>query len=124
MDRNLHTDDFERLLREKSDEFRMYPSKRVWYSVYNNIHPGRKWPSVVMSMVLITSLLLVGYLNTSEPIRSAGVNKSIAYTPRGIITNGGSKLAYNFQPFAAYEPHISESARLEEAAPGERANYT
>ncbi|MDO9374727.1 MAG: hypothetical protein Q7T76_09925, partial [Ferruginibacter sp.] len=67
MDRNLHTDDFERLLREKSDEFRMYPSKRIWYSVYNNIHPGRKWPSVVMSIVLITSLLWIGYLNTSEP---------------------------------------------------------
>lgn len=66
MDRNLHTDDFERLLREKSDEFRMYPSKRIWYSIYNNIHPGRRWPSVVMSLVLTSALVLIGYLNTND----------------------------------------------------------
>ncbi len=64
MDRNFHTDDFERLLREKSDEFRMYPSKRIWNSIYNNIHPGRKWPSVAMSITLIIALLSIGYLNT------------------------------------------------------------
>ncbi|MCW3093886.1 MAG: hypothetical protein JWP81_4955 [Ferruginibacter sp.] len=66
MERNLHTDDFEQLLREKSEEFRMYPSKRIWHSIYNNIHPGRKWPSVAMSITLITTLLLVGYLNTKN----------------------------------------------------------
>lgn len=66
MDRNYYTDDFERLLREKSDEFRMYPSKRIWHSIYNNIHPGRKWPSVAMTITLITALLLMGYLNTKN----------------------------------------------------------
>ena len=66
MERKLYTDDFERLLREKSDEFRMYPSRRIWNSIYNNIHPGKKWPSVAMSIMLITSLLLVGYLNTKD----------------------------------------------------------
>ena len=64
MDRNFYTDDFERLLREKSDEFRLYPSKRIWHSIYNNIHPGRKWPSVAMSITLITAILLMGYLNS------------------------------------------------------------
>jgi hypothetical protein len=37
MDRKFHTDDFERLLKEMSDEFKMYPSKRIWNSIYNNI---------------------------------------------------------------------------------------
>ncbi len=66
MDINFHSDDFERLLREKSDEFRMYPSKRIWHSVYNNIHPGRKWPSIAMTITLISTLLLVGYLNSKN----------------------------------------------------------
>lgn len=64
MERNFNIDYFEKLLKEKSDEFRMYPNRRVWHSVYNNLHPGRKWPSVVMSITLISTLLLVGYLNT------------------------------------------------------------
>lgn len=66
MERNFYTDNFERLLKEKSDEFRMYPSKRVWHSIYNDLHPGRKWPSVAMSMLLVIALLLIGYLNTND----------------------------------------------------------
>ncbi len=103
MDRNLHTDDFERLLREKSDEFRMYPSKRIWYSVYNNIHPGRKWPSVVMSIVLITSLLWIGYLNTSEPNRVAISSKSSQKQAPGLFTQTQFK-DYQYQPFSIYNP--------------------
>ncbi len=66
MDRNLDIDNFERLLKDRSDEFKMYPTKKVWYSIYNNIHPGRKWPSVAMSITLIAILLIVSYLNTNN----------------------------------------------------------
>lgn len=68
MDRNLDIENFKLLLRERSDEFKMYPTKRIWYSIYNNIHPGRKWPSIAMSITLIAILLLVGYLNTNNKI--------------------------------------------------------
>jgi hypothetical protein len=59
-------ENFENFLREKTDEFRMYPSKRVWYSIYNNMHPGNRLPSVSMTIVLIGFLFLVGFLNTSD----------------------------------------------------------
>src|SRR5660397_78566 len=102
MNRNFHTDDFERLLREKSDEFRMYPSKRIWHSIYNNIHPGRKWPSVVMSITLITALLLMGYLNTNNTNLYIGSGKntlqqkiiaqtnSPQFVPQTLINNPGN----------------------------------
>lgn len=66
MDNNFYTDDLERLLKEKSDEFRMYPSKRVWHSLYNDLHPSRRWPSVTISMLLVLVLMLTGYLNTND----------------------------------------------------------
>jgi len=66
MDREFHTDEFEQLLKEKSDQFRMYPSKRVWHSIYNDLHPSRRWPSAAMGMFLIIVLLLIGYLNTGD----------------------------------------------------------
>src|SRR4051794_22163091 len=100
MDRNLHTDDFERLLREKSDEFRMYPSKRIWYSVYNNIHPGSRWPSVVMSIVLISSLLLVGYLNTSDANKTSNINTS--GNQRSLSILALASIPYYLQPFSTY----------------------
>lgn len=65
MESNNPTTSFEQFIKEQSDEFRMYPSKRVWNSVYNNLHPGRRWPSISMCIVLLTTLLLVGYLNSN-----------------------------------------------------------
>ncbi len=80
MERKFYTDDFEQLLKERSDEFRMYPSKRVWHSIYNDLHPGRKWPSVAVSMVLIIALLLVSYWNSNNNNSSNVTTASTAIT--------------------------------------------
>ncbi|MBL7701828.1 MAG: outer membrane beta-barrel protein [Ferruginibacter sp.] len=66
MENEFYTDEFEQFLKEKSDQFSMYPSRRVWYSIYNNLHPSRRWPSVVISLFFISSLILIGYLNAGE----------------------------------------------------------
>ena len=99
MDRNLHTDDFERLLREKSDEFRMYPSKRIWYSIYNNIHPGRKWPSVAMSIILISALLLIGYLNTNNTDTFSTINANKFSSAQQSENNYSSPFYHPFTEF-------------------------
>jgi hypothetical protein len=67
MERNFYTDDFEQLLKDQTDSFRMYPSKRVWHSIYNDMHPGRRWPSIAVSMLLVLTLLVVGYWNSNTP---------------------------------------------------------
>ncbi len=103
MDRNLHTDDFERLLREKSDEFRMYPSKRIWYSIYNNIHPGRKWPSVAMSIILISALLLTGYLNTNNTYISSTTDAT-KFSP-GYQTENNSFTSF-YHPFTEFNSKL------------------
>jgi hypothetical protein len=76
MEKEFYTDDFEQLIKEKADQFRMYPSKRVWHSIYNNLHPSRRWPSVIMSLLLLTSLMLIGYLNTSDNSLSRPINSN------------------------------------------------
>ncbi len=76
IENEFYEDEFELLLKEKADQFSMYPSKRVWHSIYNNLHPGRRWPSVVISLVLISSLMLIGYLNTGENAITSQINKN------------------------------------------------
>ncbi len=67
MDKNFYTDDnFERLLREQTERFTMQPTKKVWHSVYNDLHPARKWPSIAISLVLVVSILLLGYFNAGN----------------------------------------------------------
>jgi len=84
MERKFYTNDFEQLLKDKTDEFRMYPSKRVWHSIYNDLHPGRKWPSIAVSMVLVIVLLMMGYWNNNSS--KAPALTAIATTPKNTTT--------------------------------------
>lgn len=69
MDNKFYIDDFEKFLKDKVDDFKMYPSQRVWHSIYNNMHPGSRWPSISMCITLICTLFLIGYLNTGTANR-------------------------------------------------------
>ena len=93
MENNFYNDNFEALLKEKSDEFRMYPSKRVWHSIYNDLHPSRKWPSIAISMLLVIALLLIGYLNTSDNV----ANRNFARYESGQPVNNSNKLPVNIK---------------------------
>jgi hypothetical protein len=66
MEREFYTTDFENLLKENADQFKLTPSKKVWHGIYNDLHPGRRWPSAVMSLAFIFSLVIIGHLNTQQ----------------------------------------------------------
>ena len=91
MEKNFNTDNFEQLLRETTDEFRMYPSKRVWHSLYNDLHPGRRWPSFAILLLLISSIMYVGVTNSTE---TASSGKAIP-APRVIISPANEFVAAN-----------------------------
>jgi len=74
MEREFYTDDFENLLKENADQFKLSPSKKVWHGIYNDLHPGRRWPSAVMSLIFIFSLVIVGHLNTQQSQRNYFTN--------------------------------------------------
>jgi hypothetical protein len=77
MEKEYYTGGFEQFVKERADQFSMYPSKRVWHSIYNNLHPSRRWPSVFMSLFLVSSLMLIGYLHTGENSISPQMNNPV-----------------------------------------------
>ncbi len=66
MERNLYPENFEKFLKAHADQFKMSPSKKTWHGIYNDLHPGRRWPSVAMSMFFIFTLVIIGHLNTNN----------------------------------------------------------
>jgi hypothetical protein len=66
MERKFYPENFERFLKGHADQFKMTPSKKVWHGIYNDLHPGRRWPSIAMSMVFIFTLVIIGHLNTNN----------------------------------------------------------
>jgi hypothetical protein len=61
MERNFYNEEFERFLKQKSDQYKMYPSDRVWNNIYSSLHNTRRWVGLGFILLLITSALLVSH---------------------------------------------------------------
>lgn len=65
MEQEFYRDEFEQLLKDTTDDFKMYPSRKVWHSIYNDLHPDRKWPSFAVCLLLLTTILYIGVTNNN-----------------------------------------------------------
>jgi hypothetical protein len=65
MERRFDMSDFEQSLKDHADQFKMIPSKRVWNGIYNNLHPGSKWPSITVAILFLITLIIIGNPNNT-----------------------------------------------------------
>ncbi|HUP12282.1 MAG TPA: hypothetical protein VM187_08730, partial [Niastella sp.] len=72
MERGFYNEDIEELLKEKADQYKMYPSDKVWKGIHRSLHPNRKW--YWFSLVLF--LGAVGYYTFIEFITPSAANRS------------------------------------------------
>lgn len=80
MDRQFNKQDFEKLLRENANQYRMYPSEKVWNGVHAALHTRRKWYRIsALAMILLSgtaiSLLVLNY-STDKKVMSELENSS------------------------------------------------
>jgi len=81
MESNYNSDNFERLLRESSDQYRMYPSESVWKNVYSALHTRRKWFGIgflllMLSAGFVTTVMLSNPADTTKQVASAVIKQS------------------------------------------------
>jgi hypothetical protein len=85
MERKFYDSDFERLIKEKADQYKMYPSDRVWKSIDRALHSRRRW--YWSGFVLLLSG--ISYLAITElmaPSSVAPVQKSAATEQKKQVT--------------------------------------
>ena len=75
----------------------MYPSKRVWNSLYNNLHPGRKWPSLAVCLLLVSSIIFIGLSHRNEITGSANLVKKEAGNKPLIAQQNNNKITASNQ---------------------------
>ena len=103
MERRFDMSDFEQSLRDHADQFNMVPSRRVWRGIYNNLYPGRKWPSITVAIVFIITLFTIGHLNNSpkgaeigqlsKPVQNENIYENIAVS--SAVSNSGKSAKVN-----------------------------
>ena len=54
MERNFNNEGFERSLREHADQYRMYPSEKVWKGISSALHARRRWFGLGAILLLLS----------------------------------------------------------------------
>lgn len=53
MERGFYNDDFEQLIKQKADQYKMFPSENVWKGIDRSLHTRRKWYWVGFLLFLV-----------------------------------------------------------------------
>lgn len=83
IERNFNNDEFEQLIRGKTDQYKMYPSEKVWKGIYRSLHTKRRWFLLMMFVLSGGMLFFAGkeFLFTSSPVIAKKSN------PEKVITD-------------------------------------
>ena len=123
MDHELFNDNdsFEQFLRESTEDFKMYPSRKVWYSLYNNLHPGRKWPSLAVCIILISAIL---FMDVSNNNKINNRTQNAADTPiANSFTDYFTKFDAQENTVAVLPPLVNNANKIVNPASAEKVSF-
>lgn len=66
MEQNNNNNEFEHFLRDSIADFIMIPQRKVWYGIYNHLHPEKKWPSIAVCFCILVSIMHLGISNNKN----------------------------------------------------------
>jgi len=89
MEKSNYKGDFEKLLKSYTDQYKMYPSKRVWEGIHSSLHPGpgRKWIVYSGLILFIISTSIVSVLYFSKKAGQMTASYETAQTKKSVSGN-------------------------------------
>ena len=76
MNSKFDNGEFEQFLKQNADQYRMYPSQKVWKGIYNSLHSRRRWFAFGLVLLVLSTATAIWILNYSTSI-----NKQVAAVP-------------------------------------------
>jgi hypothetical protein len=80
MEDNFNNRDFEQFVKQNADQYRMFPSEKVWKNIHHTLHTRRRWYGLGLIVLLLTAGIVTWVMLTP----SIGNNDSLAYNPETI----------------------------------------
>ena len=66
MERQFHNEDFEKFLKDNANQYRMYPSDKVWKGIYSALHTRQRWYAISALILLLTSGALLTFFTLNN----------------------------------------------------------
>ena len=86
MDRKYNNRDFEHFLKQNADQYRMFPSEKVWEGIHHSLHTRRRWYGIGLALLLLSTATV-----TTVMLNNAGKKQQLA--DKAPVTKTNDKLA-------------------------------
>jgi len=102
MERQFNNGDFEKLLRDNANQYRMYPSEKVWKGIHSALHSRRRWYGLSALITFLLTGSIVSIIIYNDNSRSKDLvelkNNSIQDNNQPRDTKTASKETNAFTP--------------------------
>lgn len=86
MENRFNNKDFEQFVKQSADQYRMFPSEKVWNSIHNTLHTRRRWYGIGLALLLLTTAAVTWIMLISPSGKQQQlVNTPIAATTKEFI---------------------------------------
>jgi hypothetical protein len=79
MENSFNNRDFEKFVQQNADQYRMFPTEKVWKGIHNALHTRRRWYGIGLALLILTtaSVTTVMLMQDSQPVAATGSNGKI-----------------------------------------------
>ncbi len=86
MENRFNNSDFEQFVKQSADQYRMFPSEKVWNGIHNTLHTRRRWYGIGVALLLLTTATVtwIMFINPSSKQEQLA-NTPIAATTKDFI---------------------------------------
>lgn len=101
MEQHNNNNEFEHFLKDSIADFIMIPQRKVWYGIYNHLHPEKKWPSIAVCFFILVSIMHIGISNNKnintdvQQAKTELQNKQNIFGEQIKKDNATNQLSYN-----------------------------
>ena len=104
MERQFNNGDFEKLLRDNANQYRMYPSDKVWKGIHSALHTRRRWYGLTAAIMFLLTGSIVSIIIFND---NSGKNNS-AELKANSIQNSDQQQVVAFPSTKTFTPAINE----------------
>lgn len=76
--------DFEQFVKQSADQYRMFPSEKVWNNIHRTLHTRRRWYGIGLTLLLLTTAVVTWVMLLDPGTRNtelANINLSKTFQP-------------------------------------------
>lgn len=107
MDRRYNNRDFEHFLKQNADQYRMFPSEKVWEGIHHTLHNRRRWYGIGLALLLLSTATVTTIMLNNAGKKQQLADKAPVTKTNDILTK---QTASNTVIIAPQKPAVNNSA--------------